>query len=130
MIKEMEEFIMTEFMMAHPVLFTFQVGFVSLVLGTAISCIGRQGDTNHHHHYPNNIGGQNGETNRNNLCSYYWTLYDGASSLSDIQECTPAETIVREFRTLVASGRIILEAEVKEALQEKETEYLMEAIQG
>jgi hypothetical protein len=66
--------------------------------------------------------------NRNLLISTYWTLFDGAKSLEDLKDCTNAETITRDFRILVSAGRIILEAEVKEALQEKETEYYMEAI--
>lgn len=53
---------MTQFMLAHPWLFTFQVGFVSLLFSSVFMAIGNavgQGDVHHHHHYNSDGGSEN-----------------------------------------------------------------------
>jgi hypothetical protein len=52
---------MTQFMLAHPYLFTFQVGFVSLVIASLAISIGSSGGKvgQVHHHYHN--GGNENE---------------------------------------------------------------------
>lgn len=66
--------------------------------------------------------------NRNSLIANYWVNCDNATSLFRVSECTPAESITREFRNLVTMGLVVLEVDVKEALTEKQSEYFEEAL--
>jgi hypothetical protein len=51
---------MTQFMLAHPFLFTLQIGFVCLTLTSGLYARGAKVENVHHHyHYPE--GGNNSE---------------------------------------------------------------------
>lgn len=59
----------------------------------------------------------------NALISLYWVYFDDVKSLCNIVEATPAETITRNFRTLVASGKIKVPECVRRQRQERELDY-------
>jgi hypothetical protein len=46
------------------------------------------------------------KTNYNALIMYYWTMFDNATTISTITNCTPTESITRAFRKLVEFGLI------------------------
>lgn len=60
--------------------------------------------------------------NYNALCLNYWIVFDGAESLLDIMEVTPAETITRTFRNLVRTGEIRVSGALLEQRKELEKE--------
>lgn len=64
--------------------------------------------------------------NYNSLVSYYWEVFDGITTLDDCVKATPAESITRNFRRLVANGMIQLPQHIQEIRKEKEREYRSE----
>ena len=52
-------------------------------------------------------------TNYNALVMYYWAMYDNATTLSTIVNCTSPESITRAFRKLVEYGLIIVPQDTK-----------------
>lgn len=64
--------------------------------------------------------------NYNQLHYFYWFYIDGARKLKDIVECTPAETIRRNFQRLVQKGEVQVPERVKKLRREKEEEYRYE----
>lgn len=61
--------------------------------------------------------------NYNMLITYYWSLYDGVRSFSDVKFATPAESITRQFRKLVSLGIISVPEGTKQARKELEKEF-------
>lgn len=62
-------------------------------------------------------------TNYNKLLHYYWAIYDDATSIADIHNATPAESITRAFRQLVGSGAISVPIQTRRVREKKEREF-------
>ena len=57
------------------------------------------------------------------LITYYWSLYDGVSSLTDVKSATPAASITRQFRKLVSTGAVSVPDRTKQVRKELEKEF-------
>jgi hypothetical protein len=64
--------------------------------------------------------------NYNNLCSHYWAIYDGATTVDTVAKSTPAETITRNFRKLVSNGLVAVPQRVIGARKERSVEFRSE----
>lgn len=61
--------------------------------------------------------------NYNSLVGYYWVMFDHVKTAEDYGTATPAESITRNFRRLVASGHVQISTKSKQARAEKTKEF-------
>lgn len=61
--------------------------------------------------------------NYNTLLYYYWTIFDGATSLTSVSNLTPAESVTRAYRKLIESGFIDSPRQKKEEKKEYKSEF-------
>jgi hypothetical protein len=66
--------------------------------------------------------------NRNELVSYYWTIYDHATTPEMVAKATPTESITRNLRRLAEMGQISLPNRTKMAAKQREYAHEFSAL--
>lgn len=62
----------------------------------------------------------------NKLVSTFWSHYEGANTIAQVEYCTSNEAITRAFRRLVKKGEIVLPQHVKDRNQQYQEEFRLD----